>query len=295
MLLEDLPLKEMAPQWMSGLVADLGLIRLDSRTRVVLDSFGTFSSFDSKVQLNELPLTVKVHGRVEGSELRVKFVSGDVSHEMSFPLPSTQELGGELIPEPKLPEMYVGRRWQIEMFSLFRPPTDAISLLQAEVVSEEPLRHDGKMVLARRIEYRDLSATGVATEHTLRAVVWAGRDGTVLRQDVLLANARLRFERRDDPEAIRLAGELLDLDTVATLTTPDLYARFRKLHGQTSPPQREAVGGGGHATALAKWHRLRERVKRSRRVRNIVPRSTAYQRDDRIQPGPPLLRRQSGG
>jgi hypothetical protein len=221
-LLEDLPLKEMAPQWMSSLVADLGLIRLDSRTRIVLDSFGTFSSFDSKVQLNELPLTVKVYGRVEGSELRVTFVSGEVSHAISFPLPSTQELGGELIPEPKLPQMYVGRRWQIEMFSLFRAPTDAISLLQAEVVSEEPLRHDGKTVLARRIEYRDLSATGVAAEHTLRAVVWADRDGTVLRQDVLLANARLRFERRDDPASIRLAGDLLDLDTVATLATPDL-------------------------------------------------------------------------
>ena len=32
--------REMAPQWMSSIVEDLGLIRLDTRTRLVLDSFG---------------------------------------------------------------------------------------------------------------------------------------------------------------------------------------------------------------------------------------------------------------
>jgi hypothetical protein len=43
----------------------------------------------------------------------------------------------------------------------------------------------------------------------------------VLRQDVyLVSNNKLRFERRSDERAMQLAEELLDLDTVATLTTP---------------------------------------------------------------------------
>jgi hypothetical protein len=219
-LLEDIPLKKMAPQWMSSIVDDLGLIRLDSRTRLVLDSFGTLSSFDTKVQLNELPLMVKVHGKVDGPELNLRFHSGDVSHEVNFPFPNKKQLDGELIPEPKLLQIYVGRRWQVEMFSLFRPPTDSLTLLQAEVVAEESIHQAGRMIRAKRIEYRDLSAAGVAAEHTLRAAVWVADDGTVLRQDVVLVNTKLRFERRTDSKAIRMASKLLDLDTVATLTTP---------------------------------------------------------------------------
>ena len=219
-LLQDIPLREMAPQWMSSIVDDLGQIRLDTRTRLVLDSFGTLSSFDTKVQLNDLPLVVKIYGKVEGAELILKFIGGGVSHQVSFPFPNTDQLNGELIPEPTLLQIYVGRRWQVEMFSLFRPPTDALTLLQAEVVAEETIhQHDG-MVRAKLIEYRDLSSAGVAAEHTLRAAVWVADDGAVVRQDFYLMDTKLRFERRMDPQAIHMASKLLDLETVATLTTP---------------------------------------------------------------------------
>jgi hypothetical protein len=41
-----------------------------------------------------------------------------------------------------------------------------------------------------------------------------------LRQDFYLVNTKLRFERRSDTKALRMAAKLLDLETVATLTTP---------------------------------------------------------------------------
>lgn len=220
-VLEDMPLKEMAPQWMSSLVDNLGEIRLDSRTRLTLDSFGTLSSFDTKVQVNDTPLVVKVFGKVDGPELKLKFLSSGVSQEWTFPFPTSNHLSGELIPESKLLQIYVGRKWQVEMFSLFRPPSDSLTLMQAEVVAEEILHQQNRMIRARRIEFRDLSAAGVAAEHTLRATVWVSDEGTVMRQDVyLVGNTKLRFERRVDRAAVRLAEELLDLDTVATLTTP---------------------------------------------------------------------------
>lgn len=219
-LLENIPLKEMAPQWMGSIVDSLGPIRLDSRMRLVLDSLGSLASFDTKVHLNDVPLVVKVHGKVDGPELVLRFISGGVSHEARFPLPSAKQIDGEMIPEPKLLQIYVGRRWHVEMFSLFRPPNDSLTLLEAEVVAEESIHHAGRVIRTKRIEYRDLSAAGVAVEQTLRAAVWVADDGDVLRQDVYLMNAKLRFERRTDPQAIRMASELLDLGTVATLTTP---------------------------------------------------------------------------
>jgi len=76
---------------------------------------------------------------------------------------------------------------------------------------------------AKRIEYRSLSSAGVASEHTLHAVVWVADDGNVIRQDVYLLNSRLRFERRTDETMVQKARELLNLEEVATLATPTAH------------------------------------------------------------------------
>ena len=62
--------------------------RVDTRTRLVLDSLGNLSSFETKVRLNDLPLVMRVLGRVDGPELRLKIQSGEITHEMSYPVPS---------------------------------------------------------------------------------------------------------------------------------------------------------------------------------------------------------------
>lgn len=219
-LLEGIDIRQLAPQWMGSLVRGLGEISLDTRTTVVLDSLGNLSSFDTRVWLNDLPLVMKMQGRVDGAELVLKIQSGDVSHEVSYPVPSQGLLASELTPEPKLLQVYVGRTWQQQVFSPFWPPGSSMEIMQAEVVEEGYVEQRGERTRARTIEYRSLSAVGVATDNTLRAVVWVADDGTVLRQDVYLMSAKLRFERCSEPHLLKLADELLDLDTVATMTTP---------------------------------------------------------------------------
>ena len=54
-------------------------------------------------------------------------------------------------------------------------------------------------------------------DNTLHAVVWVADDGTVLRQEVHLMDAKLRFERCTEPGMIKLAEGLLDVDSVATM------------------------------------------------------------------------------
>jgi hypothetical protein len=219
-LLQDIPLREMAPQWMSSVVDGLGYIRLDCRTRMALDSLGNLSFFETKVQLNDLPLVVKALGRVNGADLDLTFVTGGVTREVHYPMPKSSLLDGELVPDSKLLQVYVGRRWQTEMFSPFRPPGDSMELLQAEVVGEEPINYDGETVRARRIDYRSLSAAGVASEQTLRSSVWVTEEGLVVRHDVYLINAKLRFSRRDSEPMLAMARKMLDLETVATMVPP---------------------------------------------------------------------------
>jgi hypothetical protein len=129
-------------------------------------------------------------------------------------------LGSELIPDSKLLSVYVGRKWQQEVYSPFRPPTESLEMLQASVVEEGWLEQRGERKRTRKIEFRAMSPAGVAVENTLRAVVWVGDDGVVLRQDLHVMDAKLRFERREEPHMIMLAQQLLDLESVATLAPP---------------------------------------------------------------------------
>lgn len=216
-LVEDIPLREMAPQWMSSLVHNLGPIKLDMRNRVALDTLGQLTAFDTRVRVNEMPTVIKLLGRVKDSGLHVQFETGDFTHEMRYATPTKSMLGGELTPDAKLLQMYVGRRWQRDIYSPFRTPNQSVELMQAEVVAEDTIHYEGKLVKAKRVEYRSLESAGVSDDDSLRARLWVAEDGTVLRQDVFLLNVRLRFNRMQDAESERRAVELLDLDSVASV------------------------------------------------------------------------------
>jgi hypothetical protein len=216
-LLNGITVKELAPQWMGGLVRALGEVSLDTRSVFVLDSLGNLSYFRTEVRLNELPNVMRVQGKVDGPELKLRIQTGEATNDVSYPVPSFSRLSNELVPDPKLLQVYVGRKWQQEVYSPFRPPGAALEIMQAEVVEERAIEHRGERVNARKIEYHTLSAAGVSTKNSLRATVWVAEDGTVLRQEVHLMDAKLRFERCTEPGMQSFAERLLDVDSVATV------------------------------------------------------------------------------
>jgi hypothetical protein len=216
--IDGIQVRELAPQWMGGIVRSLGAVSLDMRSVFVLDSLNNLSSFSTKVKLNDLPVLMRVRGKVDGAELKLTIQSGEVTHPtMSYPIPSSAMLTSELVPDPKMLQVYVGRKWQQEVYSTFRSPGSSLEILEAEVTEEGPIEHRGERLNARKIEYRSLSAAGVTADNRLRAVVWVADDGTVLRQDVYLMDAKLRFERCTEPRMILLAEKLLDINSVATI------------------------------------------------------------------------------
>src|SRR5688500_270029 len=171
-ILDGLEIRKLALQWMSTIVRGLGPISLDSSSRIVVDSLNSLSAFDTRVRLNDFPLVMKVSGRVDGPDLVLKITSGEVAHTARYPVPKKSLLASELIPEPKLLQVYVGRKWQQEIYSPFRPPSDSLEVLQAEVVEESWFDKNGERVRSRKIEFRAMSPAGVAADNTLRAVVW---------------------------------------------------------------------------------------------------------------------------
>jgi hypothetical protein len=216
--IDNIEIRDLAPQWMGSLVRNLGAVSLDIRSRFELDSLKNLTQFNTRVRLNDLTTVLRVRGKVEGAELKLTVQSGEVTHPVvSYPIPSYSSLASELVPDPKMLQVYVGRTWQQEVYSPFRAPGNSLEVLQAEVVEERKIEHRGKRLNARKIEYRSLSSVGVAADNTLRAVVWVGDDGMVLRQDVHLMNVKLRFERCTEPRMLKKAAKLLDINSVASI------------------------------------------------------------------------------
>jgi hypothetical protein len=207
-LLDRVPLADLAPSMISSLVENVGDISLDARSRVELDTLGSLSGFEVTLGINDVPVT-RMTGRVEGAELRLRIRAGDYTHKDHRYFPQDARLGGELTPDGRMPGMYVGRRWKMQVFSPFRPPTDPVELVEGHVVASEMIQHAGRTESVRRVEYRRLHSAGVASGNDIRGIVWVAEDGRVLRQEVNVFAAKVRFERMEDEDSQRRIDRLL--------------------------------------------------------------------------------------
>jgi hypothetical protein len=214
-LLTEIPLIELAPAWMRPTIGNLGDITFDAYTRIEFDPLGNFSAFHSRISINDLPSMLNIAGRVEDSYLQLKVQSGDISYTSPIYLPDSKSLNEVLFPDARLPNMYVGRSWQEEIYSPFHSPGDPVELVKAEVVSAEAIQFDGEIRKTLRIEYRAMSRAGIPQEARLQAESWVDASGDVLRRDVFLGSSKLRFTRLDE-EAAKKAGLELLKDLVHT-------------------------------------------------------------------------------
>jgi len=209
-VLKDIPLMDLAPTWMRAAVGQLGNMTFDARTRIEFDSLGNFSSFESRISVNDMPSVLKMSGRVEDSDLELNVQSGDLSYSTPVHLPNRTALNEVLFPDAQLSRMYVGRCWQEEIYSPFRSPNDPVELVRAEVVSQELIEYQGEIRQVLRVEFRGMAGVGVPQNAQLQAVAWVNPTGTVLQRDVLLGSSRLRFVRLSDEEAQRIGTDFFD-------------------------------------------------------------------------------------
>jgi hypothetical protein len=246
--LENMPIIDLAPAWMRMAVPSLGDMAFDVISRIEFDSLGNFSSFNSRVVLNDMPSVLKLSGRVKDSYLRLNVVSGQLPYEVVVYLPDSKSLNEALFPGGELPYMYVGRQWQEEVYSPFRATGDPIELVHAEVVSEESMEYCGESRRVLRVEYHGMIGSGISDKARLQAVSWVEPTGMVLRRDVYLGTSKLRFNRLSDVTAAKIGEELfaevLDLEhvelagnaKVETIHVPSLRQAL-DLRSLTTPAQ----------------------------------------------------------
>ena len=220
-VLEEFPVMQLAPSWIRATVGDLGEMTFDVLTRVEFDPLGTFSSFNSRISLNEMSSVLRMSGRIEASFLKLKVRSNDFSHSTKIFLPNSEALSEALFPSAKLPYMHVGRNWQEKVYSPFRSPSDPVELVHVEVKSIETIQHRGEARRVMRVEYRSVVGSGIPDQAKIQGLSWVDpKTGDVLRRDVFLGESKLRFVRLPKEAAVSaglklFAAQLLTADSTS--------------------------------------------------------------------------------
>jgi len=246
-VLEDVPLLDLVPALMRRVVGDIGSMKFDAWTQLEFDSLENFSSFESRVSVNEVASVLQLSGDVNGSFLELKVHFGDVTYEPKVPIANQAALSEALFPDAKLPYMYVGRRWSEEVYNPFRAPSSPVETVDAEVTGIESIEYGGGQHRAMRVQFSGPPAPGVPEDALLQAIAWVRvSDGLVMQQDVLISSSKLRFVRMSDEEAAEIGKKLLE--------PPGSHRRGRGRYGRGSREWRErkaARENGGHYESLS--------------------------------------------
>lgn len=207
--LEDVPLLDLLPALMRRVVGDIGRMKFEASTRLEFDSLDNFSRFTSSVSLNDISPVLNLSGQVNGAFLELKVHFGEVTYEPRVPIGDQGALSEALLPDAKLPYLYVGRRWSEEVYNPFRAPSAPVETVDVEVTGIETIQFGEENHRTMRVEFMGPPAPGVPDDARLQAVAWVRvSDGVVLQQDVIISTSKLRFVRLPDAEAAEVGRRL---------------------------------------------------------------------------------------
>jgi hypothetical protein len=208
-VLDRVPVFDLAPALLKHVVGDIGDLKLDASTRLEFDSLDNFSAFESRVSVNDIPNVVKMTGRVNDAYLELSIRTGSSTYSPKVFIANQSALSEALFPDSKLPYMYVGRKWQEEIYNPFQSPNDPVELVEVEVVGIETIQREGESQRVMRIEYRGEIGPGVQDSARLKAIAWVvPSTGVVLRQDVFIGHSKLRFDRLETEQSQRIGARL---------------------------------------------------------------------------------------
>jgi len=191
-----LALEELMPLRLGALFdTQGGELSLDAESVVAVDPLGKLDSFWSRVSLGEWLDLIRVQGSVVGNQLELTVRSGDFVYNTRNFIAADALLGDVLSPQTRLPNLRIGQRWTVPIFSPFRPPNTPMQVLQATVEREEVLIWDNRGVLTNVVLYRSDEGSGLSFSKEPQGRVWVRRDGLVLQQELQVMSSWLRFVR----------------------------------------------------------------------------------------------------
>ena len=211
--LRNLAVKEIAHEFLGGLsfLADTLLgsaqarIDLTIATRLRLDWEGELEGIEASVRSDDAVDLIFVRGsRTEEDRLRLSLVSGDSSIEVpqEFNLPPKARYAEAFSPRTRMQGLSVGQKWTTPVVNPLAT-SNSVRLVESLVESRETITWQDKQVQAFVVVYRYDSGSGAAARDPV-GKAWVADDGLVIRQELPIGTARVRFERTSDERAREL-------------------------------------------------------------------------------------------
>jgi hypothetical protein len=208
---DDLPVGEMTPGWLRGLMrlVDNRRTKMETDTRSVLSigPEGRLRRFRSTVEFKPIGEAVSMEGRVEGADLKVSVRSRELTYETSLAIDPNTLLGDSLSPQTQMPGLREGQTWTVEVCSPLHYPNRPLEILQAKVQGIVNLRSNDRDVPTWLVEYHASSGFELRREKKPRGRLWVDLNGTVLRQEIALFDSTMTFVRMTPDVAATLARE----------------------------------------------------------------------------------------
>jgi hypothetical protein len=184
-----------------------GELRLDVAVITTMEfaATGDLRSFQSRIQSDPPQEFMRVEGVVADRRMRLTVFgqteirpTGQATlrelYQRDVDLPAKAMVADAFSPQPRLADLRVGQRWTFPVYRPF-PPGGAAEIVEACVERQTTLVYAGEKTPVLRVVFRREAGTGISADQEPTGRMWVRADGTVLRQEIRVANLRLTFHR----------------------------------------------------------------------------------------------------
>ena len=120
-------------------------------------------------------------------------------------------ISSEISPHGYMPRLRIRQRWNTYQISPLRSPTSSPGTIVATVERYDPMIWNGRLVETLLVVYRRDEGSGSRAAEEYLGRLWVRPDnGMVIKQEIILLGSRFTLQRREDPEAEKLAAELAE-------------------------------------------------------------------------------------
>jgi hypothetical protein len=203
-------------------------LELTVASRLGFDQDQMLKDLDTSIAVADMPHVLNLKGEVrERHTLDVMVFSGHHVPDMAgenqggvirhrLDLPRDALVGDAFAPNSQLKNLQVGQTWTIPVYRPF-PPNSPVQIIEAKAERLELIYWNREPMEAMVVAYRDEAGSGIGAARRPIGRVWVRPDGMVLRQEVVVSNLRLLFERLTEEEGTKYGARLEDAEFLRLL------------------------------------------------------------------------------
>ena len=232
---DSLPsLEKILPIWLGDIARAstqaVGSGEMEVESNLITNSaLNQLVSFYSKFRPKSGQSVVNLAGSVEKDKLKLVVRIGDwLPREFELPLPDNKIRDG-FAPETELRGLHLGQSWTIVSYSPLALPSHPVEVFQgrpptevffAKVEDQAQMTWNGRLEPTWVVVYRSDAREGPGNEKNIRNRLWVRRDGTVVRQEILLGDHSLLFMRMPEKDAAVLRNAHQELQRQPSAVQP---------------------------------------------------------------------------